>query len=259
MVTLVAGSGVGKSMFIGEMAHHILTNTQEKIAIMMLEESVEMANLRLMSIAADRPLHIPGIDVTDEQLQQYAKDSIELVDDDGNPRVVSFDHFGSNSVDEILFRIEHFAALGCKYIFLDHISIIVSDQQSGDERKVLDEIATKLRMKVQEYDVCLFLVSHLRRPSSKPHEEGGQTSLADIRGTAGIGQLSDIVIGLERNGQDEDPIERNTTRVRVLKNRFCGTTGLTSALYFDHKTGRLIEVLPSEDDDDDEGSEENDD
>ena len=33
----------------------------------------------------------------------------------------------------------------CRYIFLDHISILVSDQSAGDERKALDEIATKLK------------------------------------------------------------------------------------------------------------------
>jgi twinkle protein len=51
-----------------------------------------------------------------------------------------------------------------------------------------------------------------------------------------------MVIGLERNGQAEDLIERNTTNVRVLKNRFCGTTGPAGGLLFDQKTGRMVEV-----------------
>ena len=67
-------------------------------------------------------------------------------------------------------------------------------------------------------------------------------SLADLRGTAGIGQLSNIVIGLERNGQHEDPQERNTTTVRVLKNRFTGATGPACRLQYDTETGRLAEL-----------------
>ncbi len=136
-------------------------------------------------------------------------------------------------------------ALGCKYIFLDHISILVSDQANGDERRALDEIATKLRTKVQEHSITLFIVSHLRRTNTKPHEEGGQTSLADIRGTAAIGQLSDLVIGLERNGQAEDEIERNTTTLRILKNRFSGVSGEACKLFYNRETGRLTE-LPKE-------------
>jgi twinkle protein len=132
-------------------------------------------------------------------------------------------------------------ALGCGYIFLDHVSIVVSAQENGDERKALDEIMTKLRMLVAETGISLFVVSHLKRPENKGHEEGAATSLAQLRGSGSIAQLSDMVIGLERNGQAEDVIERNTTRVRVLKNRFSGMTGPGCSLLYDKITGRMNE------------------
>jgi twinkle protein len=129
---------------------------------------------------------------------------------------------------------------GAKYIFLDHISIIVSDGSSGDERKALDSIMTKLRTLVQELDICLFLVSHLRRSNdSVSHEEGGVTSLSQLRGSAGIGQLADIVVGLERNGQAENMVERNVTTLRILKNRYTGETGPACYLVWDKPTSRL--------------------
>jgi len=247
MVTLVSGTGMGKSSILAEVMFHILkTVDNSKIGVMMLEESVEMANLRLMSIQANKPLHLPDTVYSDRELEQYAAQTIHLLDDDNDPRVISFDHFGSNSVDTIISKVDYMAALGCKYIFLDHISILVSDQSNGDERKALDEIATKLRTKIQERDICLFLVSHLRRPGGKPHEEGGETSLADIRGTAGIGQLSDIVLGFERNQQHPNEYLRAITKIRVLKNRFCGLTGLTSYVAYDKVTGRIEEVDPLE-------------
>ena len=121
-------------------------------------------------------------------------------------------------------------------------SIVVSAQASGDERKAIDEIMTRLRMVVQETGIALIVVSHLKRPESKGHEEGAATSLAQLRGSGSIAQLSDMVIGLERNGQAEDETERNTTRVRVLKNRFSGTTGPASALLYSRNTGRMTEV-----------------
>jgi twinkle protein len=122
------------------------------------------------------------------------------------------------------------------------LAIIVSAQSNGDERKAIDEIMTKLRMLVQETGISLVCVSHLKRPENKGHEEGAATSLAQLRGSGAIAQLSDMVIGLERNGQADDKNERNTTRVRVLKNRFSGITGKACALLYSHDTGRMREI-----------------
>ena len=51
------------------------------------------------------------------------------------------------------------------------------------------------------------------------------------------------MIGLERNAQAEDVMVRNTTNVRVLKNRFSGMTGPATALMYNKDTGRLTEVM----------------
>ena len=61
----------------------------------------------------------------------------------------------------------------------------VSSQESGDERKAIDEIMTKLRTLVAETGICLFLVSHLRRSQGKAHEDGAQISLGELRGSTG--------------------------------------------------------------------------
>jgi twinkle protein len=53
--------------------------------------------------------------------------------------------------------------------------------------------------------------------------------------------LSDIVIGLERNGQHADPMERHTTHVRILKNRFSGLTGPAGRLLYDLEYGRMVQ------------------
>jgi len=66
--------------------------------------------------------------------------------------------------------------------------------------------------------------------------------LAELRGSSSIAQLSDMVIGLERDQQHADPQVRNTTTVRVLKNRYAGLTGVACYLYYDKDTGRMIET-----------------
>ncbi len=102
---------------------------------------------------------------------------------------------------------------------------------------------TKLRTLVQELGICMIIATHLRRVSDGSHEEGKELSLNHLRGSHSIGQLSDLVLGLERNGQADCPVERNTTKVRVIKNRFSGMTGLCSTLFFDSDTNRLREVM----------------
>jgi twinkle protein len=98
---------------------------------------------------------------------------------------------------------------------------------------------TYLRTLVEETGVGLFLVSHLRRPEGdKGHEQGAKTSLSQLRGSHSIAQLSDMVIGLERDQQGKNP---NVTTLRVLKNRFSGETGLAGYLEYDRDTGRLAE------------------
>jgi twinkle protein len=237
LVTITAGSGLGKSQFLREIVYHILNNSEDNIGLLFLEESVKRTAKSLMSLHAGKPLHLPDTEVTTDELRSAFDATL------GTGRVFLFDHFGSTAVDNIINRVRFMAkAMGCKYIFLDHVSIVVSAQENGDERKALDEIMTKLRMIVQETGVALFCVSHLKRPDGKGHEEGAATSLSALRGSGSIGQLSDMVLGLERNGQAEDPKERHTTRVRVLKNRFAGLTGPGCALYYDRMTGRMSET-----------------
>ena len=77
----------------------------------------------------------------------------------------------------------------------------------------------------------------------KVYTEGAQTSASDMRGSASIEQLSDFIIGLERNGQADDDKESNTTTVRVLKSRRFGRLGVADRLHYNRNTGRMKEVF----------------
>lgn len=237
LVTMVAGSGVAKSTFARAFMYHILSTTDENVAGMFLEESIRKTGLSLMSFDAKKLLHLPDHDASENELRTAFENTL------GTGRVFLFDSFGSNDIDDICDNITYFAkAANCKYIFLDHISILVSGNSHGDERRALDEISTKLRTLVQELDVTLFMVCHLKRPDGIPHENGAETNLGQLRGSAGIGQLSDIVIGIERNGQADDEKERNTSTLRILKNRFSGETGVATRVHYNSITGELKEV-----------------
>ena len=81
--------------------------------------------------------------------------------------------------------------------------------------------------------------------------------MSHLRGSQALSQLSDGVWALERNQQSKDNIDKNTVKVRILKGRFTGETGLAGYLRYDKTTDRLVEAEAedcSQDDDVDEDS-----
>jgi twinkle protein len=234
IVTLCAGSGIGKSQICKEIAYDLIRK-DKTIGYIALEENVRRTALGLMGIHLNKPIliHPDTVDVAAK------RESFEATV--GSGRCYLYDHFGSLDSENLANRIRYMVAgCGCEYVFLDHLSIVVSGHDHGDERRFIDNTMTRLRSLVEELKFSLILVSHLKRPDGRGHEEGGLTSLSQLRGSAGIAQLSDMVFGLERNQQDEDLAD--VTRVRVLKNRWSGQTGMAVSLDYSHDTGRISEI-----------------
>lgn len=241
IITLTSGTGMGKSAVTRELEHHLLKSTDDNIGILALEESIGRTAWGLVAIEANLPLSIreERKGVSKQQMKEWFDATL------GTGRVHSLDHFGNTSEASLLSRVRYLIkALDCKWIILDHLSIVVSSMEDGgDERKAIDSIMTNLRKLVEETGAGLILVSHLRRAGGdKGHEQGMEVSLAHLRGSQAIAQLSDTVIALERNQQADNDKEANLTVVRVLKNRYAGITGIATHLYYDRSTGRLIEV-----------------
>ena len=186
-----------------------------------------------MSTAVGKSLHIGEHERTD--LEEHFRDTI------ANWNLYLFVGFGSFDPDVIYNRIVYLASgLECRVIFQDHLSILLSGLD-GDERRTIDITMTRLRSLVERTVISLFLVSHLRRSNNDrtSHEEGGKVSLSQLRGSAGIAQLSDQVIALERNQQSET--ERDIATIRIIKNRYSGETGFAGKIKFNLETSRFTE------------------
>jgi len=235
LITFTAGSGIGKSQVCREVAYALLKGGK-RVGYVALEESTKRTALGLMSIELNKQLHLSMEGVTEDALKQSYQATV------GSGLCYLYDHFGSCDSDNLISRIRYLAnGCGCEYVVLDHLSIVVSGIGDGDERRLIDNTMTKLRSLVQETGIGLILVSHLKRPEgNKGHEDGAQVSLAQLRGSAAIAQLSDSVVGLERDQQSSE--DKNTTTIRVLKNRFSGHTGEAGKLFFSQETGGLTEV-----------------
>ena len=232
LVTICAGSGTGKTTFCKEVIHHLLMHDQ-KVGVIALEESNKRTLLGLVGTHLSKNLLVDRQQATDEEVLEGFDDLF------GDRTCYLFDSFGSNDIDLICQRIQYMKrALDIDFIMLDHISILVSAQE-GDERRMLDAACTKFRTLVQELNIGLIMVSHLRRPDGRGHEDGAAVSLSQLRGSHAIAQLSDACLGLQ---VDPDEPDSDVRHIRILKNRFTGQTGAAGTLVYDRETGRLTEM-----------------
>lgn len=241
LYVFTSGSGMGKSTILRELEYYFGVLRGELCGIVALEESTRKTGLELMSIHLNKRLILDPEGADEDERSRAFKATI------GNGRFFLYDHFGSLDSNNLLSKLRYMiVSLGCKRIFLDHVSIVVSgmdNDEDGGERKAIDKLMTNLRSLVEETGATMFVVSHLKRPEKKGHEEGAQVSLSQLRGSGAIAQLSDIVIGLERNQQGNNP---NVLTIRVLKNRHSGETGVSGQLYYNTETGRLEEYEEGE-------------
>lgn len=236
VVTVCAGTGVGKSTFMREVAYSLIQQGH-KVGYIALEETVKHTAKALMSIHLNQPLHLRPLEMDDPKYKEAYDATV------GSDQVCFYDHWGSTASETLLNKIRFMAVgLGCQWVVLDHISIVVSGDDSRDsERILLDRAMTNLGSLSRELHIGVLVVCHLRKADGKPFEEGGQISLNHLRGTAGIAQLSNAVIAIERDQQDD---EDTKATVRVLKDRFTGFTGLSGEIVYDKTTGRLEDVDP---------------
>lgn len=225
VVLVTAQEGIGKTEILRAMEHHLLRTTDLNIGILHLEEDTTRVVQGVATYELGVPCHLPDSNVSVEDVL-HAYESATGRDD----RVHIFTHFGSDDPDSVLERVRFLAsACDCKFIFFDHISIVVSGLDDDNERKKLDYLSTRLKMLAKEIGFCLILVSHV-------NDEG------KTRGSRNISKVCDLRIDLSRDNVALNEHERNTTHLLVSKNRLAGKTGSAGKLYYDSVTGKLMEI-----------------
>lgn len=234
LLTVTAGSGVGKSTVCAEIAYQFGIVENKNVGYVALEESLARTGQRLMSIAAGTPLHLPNTCTLADKKKAFDATL-------GTGNFYLYDHFGSIDSTNLIRKLQYMvAALDVEIIILDHLSIVVSGLDTNDdERKAIDYTMTELRSFCERTNVSLIVVSHLRRPSGdRGHEGGEKVYLSHLRGSAAIAQLSDAVVSISRDMSAGD----NQLEVTCLKNRYAGLTGPMGTLEYTPETGRLSEV-----------------
>lgn len=228
-IILTSPSGVGKSTTSAIFAK-TLRAAGEKVGMIFLEEQVKETIQRFVAAELkvnylrfkNAPLHC---------VQEYGMDADDIrsardrvIADDG---LVLLNHFGSMPIDTLMAKIKHMHFVeGCRFIFLDHISLVLSGSRVADERKELDIVCTELAAFCAANDCTVLAVSHINRSGADqfrpPKGQEDQpywvrVTKESLRGSAALEQLAFIILGLE----PEINPDRSRGRVRwvVLKNR----------------------------------------
>ena len=243
----ISGTGSGKSTLLREIALDILQTTEDKIGIVSLEESPAETARKFAGMAINRN---PAKEEIPLEELKVGFDQVF-----GDDRVIVLDHQGSMNDTSIVDQLEYMCLVGCKFLFVDHITIMTSegvDNLTGNEAQ--DKVMNDLLRLVKRYpEVWVGLVSHLRKApgNGKSFEEGKLPSIDDIKGSGSIKQISFDIISFARDLTASDEKVRNTIKMRVLKSRYTGLTGAVPGAQYSWDTGRLtaMENIPLDDED----------
>ncbi len=234
-----AGVGIGKTEFFHELIHHIAYHEHEPVGVFLLEEAPQRTLKILAGKCVNLPLHKPDIIYNPDDVEKHIHRYHE-------PRelLYLFDHKGSRDWDTIFSQCKYLAAVNnVRHIVIDPLTAIISHEENTD--RALHKLMADMAVLTQApYNCAIYYSSHLNEPPRDkiPHEEGGRVKEAHFSGSRAMIRFSNYIFALERNKQDPDVIARNTTTVRILKDRDFGmATGETFEIYYNPTTGRYLE------------------
>jgi len=238
-----AGVGVGKTDVFTQQIAYDIDKLGLKVGVIYLEQNVVETSQRVMGKLDKKLYHVPDMDWTREEYEESV-DRLEA-----REQLYMMEHFGAMGWRSIKNIIKFFnKAYDIDHIYLDHLTALSANEQ--DERRALDGIMADMASLAQELGIIIHFISHLTTPEGKAHEEGGRVLEKHFTGSRAIARWSHYMFGLERNKQHSDPVKRQTTTFRVLKDRFTGrATGIKFGLQYNQKNGILSESIDLMEDD----------
>ena len=124
-----------------------------------------------------------------------------------------------------------------KYVVIDHFDYIHSSEGKSSLESI-DEAMRELHILALEFKLAIILVVH---PKQLPR--GTEISMNDLKGSSSIKQYADNIIIVTRMDM-LDHNDLNRVKIRVYKNRFCGTVASFYMRYIPQIDGYEDEIKP---------------
>jgi twinkle protein len=245
MTVVLAPAGVGKTTVCKEIGY-ALVKKGCKVGHVFLEE--DLKKTQQSYIALDNNVHLPKFreDPTIVAQEDIKKSYDSLID---TPNTMWMNHFGSLTPTSLMGKFEWMAIKGMEFIILDHISMVFSGNDNGNERKEIDMLLTEMAAFCVKTGVHCIVVSHIRRMNHQPaKDKSGQViypywdtvDMTQARGSGAFEQLASNVMTVE--GQRLEDKSRGNIRIGIEKNRECGVIGKADTLNMSTATGRMYTV-----------------
>lgn len=243
IVNIIAGSGVGKTTWINALVYHWIFHSPYKVGIISLEaDCAEYGSYLLSSHLGNKLAMIEDpVQLKAYLNSDYVKQKAENLfsDEDGDPRFYLIDDRGD--FGGIQKRIEQLiVSCGVQLIVIDPLSDLMAGMDVGEQELFM----AWMKQMTKAYDVSFFNVNHTRKGKDmgSAASRGADLSEEDIIGSSTIYKSASLNITLVRNKHAEDPVERNTTKVTLTKNRPTGITGPAGKVYYDNRTHSLMSL-----------------
>lgn len=233
-----AGTSSGKSTVINQALTWWVMNTKEVIGVLSLEATLGELSTNLLSsytrtkFAAIRDPEEREKLLKTDYVQQAAQEL--FTKEDGSPRFYVCDDRGS-SRKEVEAKVEQMIAeMGITVLVVDVLSDILSGLSISEQ----EEHMAWQKSIIKAYGVTIHNIVHIRKSQSSGDSAslGAEITEDQLFGTSSIAKSAGVTIALVRNKMAEDDSERNTIKVRLLKNRSMGLTGAAGEIYYDPDT-----------------------
>ena len=222
-----APTGIGKT----ELMRYLEYNMLQKgipIAAWHLEETKLRSLLGLVSYHLNDNLTrrdlIDGKERNDDVVQAIK----DITKDENFYQFYLGDGAGAEDlIDQIRFFSQ---ACGCKFIFFEPIQDVISGSSEESKEQQLADLSVRLSKLAAELNVGIVSIGHT-------NENG------DFKYCKMIGQRASVIIDLYRDKEAEDLQERNTTYLKIEKNRPSSEEGAAGKMRFNYDTFTLREVI----------------
>lgn len=243
IVLIAAASSIGKTTLLNQCLVEWIMNDNERFGVLSLEATAGDYATNLISYYTKT--RYASIVSRDERIalmsnEETRKAAMELFTrEDGTPRFILCDDRGEK-LEVMQQKVEEMIkAMGCTAILIDVTSDLLAGLSVAEQELHMDW-QKKL---TKETGVTLCNVVHVRKAPSgaQAGSRGADVTDESIMGSSSLYKSASIIIGLQRDKMAEDEMTRNTTTVKLLKNRSGATTGPAGELYYDMASHRLYD------------------
>lgn len=244
IVNLGSASGTGKSTIIDEMVYYWIFNSPHRIGIVSLESDSGQYGIKILSRHCGRKIEL--FETPEEALAFMNHDWVLekerelLFMPDGTHRfhLVEDRDGGVESMKAQIMTLV--VACGCKVIVLDPLQDILDGLSNEDQAVFL----RWMKGLIKSHGITFININHVRKNGTgqKANSVGGEMHEEDFAGSSTIFKSGACNLLFSRDKEAEDPIVRNTTKMKASKIRWTGRTGLAGEYYYDLDTHTMWDM-----------------